>query len=271
MTKKFYAVKRGRKTGIFLSWSETQDQINGFQNSSFKSFSSSSAAQQWLDNTENGESINTNDLIAYVDGSKLNNIEGYGSGVVILDSKGSLVYKKSFKGDQKKYLDSKQIAGETNATLHAVGWAIANKYNSILIKYDYIGIENWATGSWKANKKVAIDYKNKINELKEKIKIEFSKVKAHSNNKFNDMADMLAKSALEDDKHTENSNGSHSLKGIENEDLQALIKIINEDKKLRVESFEDSDDNSENKIIYKFYDKDNNCATVTYFKKICYV
>ena len=38
MAKKFYAVRAGRKTGIFETWSESQAQIIGFKGAAFKGF-----------------------------------------------------------------------------------------------------------------------------------------------------------------------------------------------------------------------------------------
>ena len=37
---KYYAVKSGRKVGIFTSWDECQKQVNGYANAIFKSFKS---------------------------------------------------------------------------------------------------------------------------------------------------------------------------------------------------------------------------------------
>lgn len=44
----FYAVARGRQTGIFGSWSECQEQIKGFSGPKFKKFSTQSEAQEFL-------------------------------------------------------------------------------------------------------------------------------------------------------------------------------------------------------------------------------
>ncbi|MCI7059645.1 MAG: RNase H1/viroplasmin domain-containing protein, partial [Megasphaera elsdenii] len=38
MQKKIYAVRRGRTTGLFLSWADCQQQVNGFPGARFKSF-----------------------------------------------------------------------------------------------------------------------------------------------------------------------------------------------------------------------------------------
>ena len=45
---KFYAVKKGRKTGIFTTWAECQKQVSGFPKAEFKSFISKQEADDWL-------------------------------------------------------------------------------------------------------------------------------------------------------------------------------------------------------------------------------
>jgi ribonuclease HI len=45
---KFYVVWKGRKTGVFSSWSECAAQVQGFTGARFKSFSSRTAAEEAL-------------------------------------------------------------------------------------------------------------------------------------------------------------------------------------------------------------------------------
>ena len=80
--------------------------------------------------------------------------------------------------------------------MYAVKWAITNGYSEIEIRYDYEGIAKWITGEWKAKNELTKKYVVAMNEWKKSIQISFYKVVAHSNNKYNDMADALAKSAL---------------------------------------------------------------------------
>jgi ATP-dependent DNA helicase PIF1 len=47
-TKKFYAVAKGRQTGIFNTWSECQPLVVGLKSSLYKKFYSAEEAQQWL-------------------------------------------------------------------------------------------------------------------------------------------------------------------------------------------------------------------------------
>ncbi len=45
---KFYAVKRGRKTGIFTTWEETENQVKGYPGAKHKSFKTREEAEAYL-------------------------------------------------------------------------------------------------------------------------------------------------------------------------------------------------------------------------------
>ena len=49
---------------------------------------------------------------------------------------------------------------------------------------------------WKTNKSGTISYKQFYDEIKKSVKVSFNKVKGHSGDKYNDVADRLAKDAL---------------------------------------------------------------------------
>lgn len=48
MAQKFYAVKKGRRLGIYTSWPDCQRQVSGFAGAVYKSFPSRAAATAWL-------------------------------------------------------------------------------------------------------------------------------------------------------------------------------------------------------------------------------
>lgn len=54
----------------------------------------------------------------------------------------------------------------------------------------------WATGEWNTRNPVTSDYANKIREAARQIEISFRKVKAHSGDTFNELADKLARQAI---------------------------------------------------------------------------
>ena len=71
-----------------------------------------------------------------------------------------------------------------------------NGYKEIEICYDYEGIEKWVTGAWRSKTELTQKYATSMREWSKSIHIHFTKVAAHTNVYFNEMADELAKSAL---------------------------------------------------------------------------
>lgn len=197
----FYAVKIGKKPGIYNSWSECQEQVKGFSGAIYKKFTDEITALEFLDKAkelnEQTKKEYNDILFAYVDGSfnDKENIAGYG---LVLVQNDKVLFKDIGAFRSMEMNASKNVFGELRGALKAVELAIANEFKSITIVYDYIGIENWAKNKWKANKILTQDYKNFMQKYLNVIDINFKKVKAHSGeNKYNDMADLLAKKAVE--------------------------------------------------------------------------
>lgn len=215
--KKFYAVRKGLRTGIFESWPECQAAVSGYSNAEYKGFSSREEAEKYMQGRDGGseeKAVLTEDfelepekVIAYVDGSYDDGLKKYSFGCIILTPSGEIV-KESGNGENPASLAIRNVAGEMLGAMYAVKWAIINGYSKIELRYDYEGIENWVQGVWKAKNELAKKYAEAMNEWKKSIHISFLKIAAHTNNKYNDMADELAKSALV------NGNGIPKIKKI---------------------------------------------------------
>jgi len=239
---KYYAIKKGKKTGIFTNWPEAQAQVSGFKGAEYKSFSTKKEATEYLNGNNQSKKIEVtpNTLLAYVDGSYIEGFDFYGSGVVLLDSKRNVIQEYSFKGNETAYLSSRNVAGEIFAALKATEYAVENGFEQIVIYYDYEGIEKWFTSSWRANKSISKDYVLKMRRLEENIAIRFMKVTAHTGDEFNEIADNLAKGALTSTvNHEENSgkmsdplNFSEIIKGKSKPALNLFISnhLITEEK-----------------------------------------
>ena len=118
---------------------------------------------------------------------------GAGSGVVENDE---IIEEFMLYRDNEEMAQMRQICGELIASMESVRIAIQRGYDLVCINYDYLGVEMWVNGKWKTKNKYTEMYKNYMNEMSKKIKIEFIKVKAHSDNCFNKYADYLAKKSL---------------------------------------------------------------------------
>ena len=144
--------------------------------------------EKWQEFTHNALPKAKNGIIsAYVDGSFLNKVIGYGA--VILDGE-RIIHEISGKMDSK-YEEHYQIGGELKAAIESVSWAKKNNIKDLHIYYDYKGIEMWATGKWKAKKELTQAYQAYM--IKQPINMHFHKVAAHTGNKWNEYADGLAK------------------------------------------------------------------------------
>ena len=194
---KFYAVKKGKKTGIFSTWDECKEQVTGFKGAVYKSFKTLSEAEAFLErNEEKIENIEEVDgVYAYIDGS-FDRVSGiYGSGVVIVDGNEKYEYKHA--GNREDYAQLHNVAGELEAAKFVMWYAVDKKIKEITLFYDYQGIEAWATGSWEANLTYTQDYVKFYNKVKERVKVNFVKVKAHTGIELNEVVDKLAKEAIE--------------------------------------------------------------------------
>lgn len=209
MSKKYYAVKHGRKPGIYRTWDEAKNQVDGFSSPVYKSFKTLAEAEAFLGGKStpvksspknsapktNKPRIGPDTIEAYVDGSFHKASNRYSFGVAIIKD-GEVIETLQRAGDNPKYQNSWQIAGEVFGSLHAIHWAIKKGYKKIIVYYDYLGIEKWALGEWRANKPVSKDYIETYKKLAPKIDVQFVKVKAHSGVEFNELADQLAKDAF---------------------------------------------------------------------------
>ena len=193
--KNFYAVKRGMCPGIYSSWDECRAQVDGFPGAEFKGFATKEEAYDYLGiSYEESYEVISDCLEIYVDGSydAVTNTFSYGM-VVLIDGKEE---KFSQKMTDPELAQMRNVAGEIKGSEAAMQYALDHKIPSIIIYHDYQGIASWCNGDWKANKPGTIAYRDFYQKAKEKVHIEFRKVKGHSNDKYNDMVDELAKEAL---------------------------------------------------------------------------
>ena len=191
---KYYAVKNGRKAGIYTSWDQCEKQVTGYSGAKYKSFTSREEAEAYIEKTV-ASNVRTEEVEAYVDGSFDETIGKYAFGCVLLRDR-QIVYTICGCSSDSRYIDMRNVAGELEAAKQVIMWAVANNIKSIRIYHDYQGIASWANGEWAANKQGTKEYVDFIKRYRDMIRIEFTKVKGHSGEKYNEMADMLAKEGL---------------------------------------------------------------------------
>jgi viroplasmin and RNaseH domain-containing protein len=166
---KFYAVKEGKKPGIYMSWDECKEQVNGYSGAVYKSFTSEDEAKAFIGKEVKKVSDDLT-LLAYVDGSYNIKTKEYGYGCVLIEGQ-QVIQQLLGKGNIPEYSSMRNVSGEILGCMKAIAYAIDHHYESICIYYDYEGIEKWATGLWKANKEQTQNYVKTINDMKKKIDI----------------------------------------------------------------------------------------------------
>lgn len=194
MAEKYYAVRRGMKTGIFCTWEECKASVSGYSGAEYKSFKTEAEAKSYLDNGAEGAARNEDYVSIYVDGSYNSVTEEFSYGMVVLAKDGEETYSKSYQ--DKELAAMRNVAGEIEGAKAAMQYALDRGIDKIAIYYDYEGIAKWCVGEWKTNKEGTKAYKAFYEEAIKKLEIKFVKVTGHSNDKYNDMADGLAKEAL---------------------------------------------------------------------------
>lgn len=197
--KKYYAVRKGRRTGIFESWSVCEQQIKGFSGAEYKSFKTLQEAQDFLyASTENHSTSHSEDKYfpcAYVDGSYDSTTQRFSYGAVIMpDAETELHFSQMFIDSDLAKM--RNVAGEIKGSEFAIQYAIEQNWQRIDVYYDYYGIEKWAKGEWKRNLPATESYHQFCQEAFKHIEVHFNKVKGHSGDSYNDLADALAKKAL---------------------------------------------------------------------------
>lgn len=207
MAKKYYAVKAGRQVGIYQTWADCQKQVIGYSGAIFKSFSTVEEAEDFIGSTkgqplggffddpkETSLPYGPHVLVAYIDGSFDKHLGVVGSGGVIFYQGQEEEF--SFGTKDPQYTEFWNVAGELLAAMHVINYALKKGAKACALYYDYMGIEMWATQTWKRNNALTQAYAKFVQEAMKSMTIHFHKVAAHTGDTYNERADILAKGGL---------------------------------------------------------------------------
>ena len=199
---KFYAVRIGRTLGVYASWAECEAETKGFPGAVFKSFKTRPEAEAFIKGenfieVSNAAAKSAGTIAkpyAFVDGSfnVSTGVYGYGGFLVYGSTKEVL----QGQGNDPEMASTRNVAGEVSGSMAAIRRAVELGLTELTIYYDYMGIEAWADGSWKRNKKGTIAYYDYVQSVRNVIRLNFVKVKGHSGIEGNEEADRLAKNAV---------------------------------------------------------------------------
>lgn len=134
----------------------------------------------------------------YTDGSYLVE-EGnphVGWGFIILDDNDNIIHKDC--GQTTTYfIHSRNITGEIIAVMKALLYCEEHEIYDVTIYHDYIGLKHWVTKKengcyeWQAKNELTLGYRSFVEGSP--VNVTFVHVKGHSGDKWNEMADKLAK------------------------------------------------------------------------------
>lgn len=197
--KKIYAVKKGKITGVFDSWEQCKASVTGYPGAEYKGFATLTEAESYLG--QGAEEMPLEDLpeagclLAYVDGSYEDSLKKYAFGCVFILADGR-IFTQYGNGDNEQSLQHRNVTGEMLGAMYAVRFAMMNGFRKIELRYDYQGIEKWVTGEWHARTELTRKYMAAMREWSSDIEIKFTKVAAHTNVRYNELADQMAKTGL---------------------------------------------------------------------------
>jgi len=222
--KKFYAVAKGRRPGIYDNWPEAKNQIDGFTGAVYKGFTSRGEAEEWMKNpvlkrapfsavpsgNKGGKCEPARgEITVYTDGGSSGNPGPGGYGAVIIQDGESRELSGGFRLTTNNRMELMGVIMALR-TLEKTDLPITLYTDS---SYVVNGItkgwaEKWRKNNWiKSDKKPAInpDLWGELLDLIKPLNIKFMWVKGHAGNIYNERCDELAvssakKSNLPEDK-----------------------------------------------------------------------
>lgn len=193
--KKYYAVVGGREgSAIYEDWGACRAQVIGVKGVNYKSFPTLEEAQAFLAAASPAETpVSPETAVAYVDGSYYQG--EFSCGAVLFYQGQQVEFSEKFHDEGLAAMHN--VAGEIMGALTVINYCIQQGIPAVEIHHDYEGVAKWAQGLWKANKPGTQAYAAACKEAGERLHIRFVKVKGHSGDKYNDLADSLARRALQ--------------------------------------------------------------------------
>lgn len=179
----YYAVRRGRKPGIYRTYAECEKQVSGFSHQEYKKFSSREAAEEYMQEKENK-------AWAFVLGDYNSDTGVYGYGGFLCD--GERDYPLSGCANDPDIRTMRADAGKLLGIMAAVRKAEELGIQELTIRYDLTGIEKWATGEWKAGRPGTKAYAEFMNSDERRVRLNFEWVKSGADTERKKKASALA-------------------------------------------------------------------------------
>ena len=215
MAKKFYAVKRGRKTGLYTVWAECAAQVKGFQGAVYKGFMTEEEARAWLGGVDAraeqpraaaemaAPSAPDADYIIHTDGSCLRNPGGAGGWAAVIETAATGAVEEKSGGAPETTNNRMELTAALMA-LSAVpeGARVALYTDSQYLKnaFTKFWLPAWKKRGWKKADGEPVlnqDLWMQLDAAFAARQVQFHWVKGHAGNPRNERCDALARAEAE--------------------------------------------------------------------------
>ena len=214
---KFYAVKKGRKTGIFTTWAECQKQVSGFPKAEFKSFISKQEADNWLKEikSSNENRRKSYSVIVYTDGGSRNHANKKGEHVKKND-KAAWAYLIKYQGSIISDTDGEygstnnrmEIMALKKALLDLKQRELQNEKILVVLDSKYVldaitkrWLQSWEKNGWKTSAGTGVKNKELWMEISRLLpefpNLDYQWTKGHANDEGNNLVDELLNKTMD--------------------------------------------------------------------------
>ena len=214
---KFYAVKKGRKTGIFTTWAECQKQVSGFPKAEFKSFISKQEADDWLKEikSSNENRRKSYSVIVYTDGGSRNHGNKKGEHVKKND-KAAWAYLIKYQGSIISDTDGEygstnnrmEIMALKKALLDLKQRELQNEKILVVLDSKYVldaitkrWLQSWEKNGWKTSAGTGVKNKELWMEISRLLpefpNLDYQWKKGHANDEGNNLVDELLNKTMD--------------------------------------------------------------------------
>lgn len=218
MANKFYAVKKGKKPGIYTTWPDCQKQVNGFPGAEYKSFKTKNEALIYMGEKTTSTSRTTassNAIQLFSDGGSRNHGNKLGQHVK-KDDKAAWAYLIINHG--QKDFDSAGELGATNNKMEVLGLVnglkkliqtgCQDQAIDVILDSKYVldavtkgWLTSWKRRGWKKSDGTVIKNLAEFKELDQLLpqfsRLSFGWTKGHATNDGNNFVDQLLNQTMD--------------------------------------------------------------------------
>lgn len=142
-------------------------------------------------------------IIAYTDGSysERGGKKAYASAAIFRPENGTQWMCLKHADNKQELISFRNVAGELLAVTTLCDHIMRTmpECTELILNYDYVGIENWVTGIWKANNVLTANYRDYMREVvMPRLSIVFNHTKGHSGDTGNEKVDKIARNLVLD-------------------------------------------------------------------------